>query len=83
MTNTIERIFGILKSRFTIFKSAPLFPFRTQAERVLACAKYHIFLRKECRYDEFLVEPNSEDSSTSSLPVIEKDEDILKLKSNK
>ena len=31
LRNTIERLFGILKSRFTIFKTAPLFPYNTQA----------------------------------------------------
>ncbi|CAL9007573.1 unnamed protein product [Prunus brigantina] len=31
LRNVIERIFGIFKSRFTIFKSAPPFPFKTQA----------------------------------------------------
>ncbi|CAL9028790.1 unnamed protein product [Prunus brigantina] len=41
LRNVIERIFGILKSRFTIFKSAPPFLFKTQAELVLACAALH------------------------------------------
>ncbi|KAG4980285.1 hypothetical protein JHK85_034243 [Glycine max] len=49
LRNVIERIFGIFKSRFTIFKSAPPFLFKTQAELVLACAALHNFLRKECR----------------------------------
>ena len=49
----IERIFGIFKSRFLIFKSAPPFSFKTQAELVLACAGLHNFLRKECRSDAF------------------------------
>ena len=49
----IERIFGIFKSWFLIFKSAPPFSFKTQAELVLACAGLHNFLRKECRSDAF------------------------------
>ncbi|CAL2234805.1 unnamed protein product [Prunus armeniaca] len=53
LRNVIERIFGIFKSQFTIFKSAPPFPFKTQAELVLACVALHNFLRKECRSDEF------------------------------
>ncbi|XP_074327416.1 uncharacterized protein LOC141665336 [Apium graveolens] len=53
LRNVIERIFGIFKSRFTIFKIAPPFPFQVQAELVLACAGLHNFLRKECRSDEF------------------------------
>lgn len=53
LRNVIERIFGIFKSRFLIFKSAPPFPFKTQAELVLACAGLHNFLRKHCRSDAF------------------------------
>ncbi|KAL5762226.1 hypothetical protein ACOSP7_018490 [Xanthoceras sorbifolium] len=64
LRNVIERIFGIFKSRFTIFKTAPLFPYKTQAELVLACAGLHNFLRKECRSDEFPVEPDNEASSS-------------------
>ncbi|KAL2512187.1 putative harbinger transposase-derived nuclease [Abeliophyllum distichum] len=79
LRNVIERIFGIFKSRFTIFKSAPPFPFRTQAELVLACAGLHNFLRKECRSDEFPVEPDNEASSPSSpsLAGFEEDEDVF------
>nr|GMC67906.1 protein ALP1-like [Ipomoea batatas] len=68
LRNVIERIFGIFKSRFTIFKSAPLFPYKTQAELVLACAGLHNFLRKECRSDEFPIELDSDDSP-SPLPM--------------
>nr|KYP67401.1 hypothetical protein KK1_013729 [Cajanus cajan] len=46
LRNMIERIFGIFKSRFTIFKSAPPFLFKTQVEFVLVCAALHNFLRK-------------------------------------
>ncbi|XP_019158190.1 PREDICTED: uncharacterized protein LOC109154905 [Ipomoea nil] len=68
LRNVIERIFGIFKSRFTIFKSAPPFPYKTQAELVLACAGLHNFLRKECRRDEFPIELN-DDESPSPLPT--------------
>ncbi|KAH6766750.1 nuclease HARBI1-like protein [Perilla frutescens var. hirtella] len=44
LRNVIERIFGVFKSRFTIFKTAPPFSFRTQAELVLVCAGLHNFL---------------------------------------
>ncbi|KAL1225898.1 Protein ALP1-like [Cardamine amara subsp. amara] len=53
LRNVVERIFGIFKSRFLIFKSAPPFPYETQAEIVLACAGLHNFLRKNCRSDIF------------------------------
>ncbi|KAI5326304.1 hypothetical protein L3X38_035378 [Prunus dulcis] len=68
LRNVIERIFGIFKSRFTIFKSAPPFPYRTQAELVLASAGLHNFLRRECRSDEFPIELENESSSSSPLP---------------
>ncbi|KAL5764061.1 hypothetical protein ACOSQ2_016655 [Xanthoceras sorbifolium] len=64
LRNIIERIFGIFKSRFTIFKTAPPFLYKMQAELVLACTGLHNFLRKECRSDEFPVEPNNEASSS-------------------
>ena len=73
LRNTIERIFGIFKSQFTIFKIAPPFPYDTQAELVLACAGLHNFLRKECRSDEFPEEQNNEGSSSSPIPVNEED----------
>ncbi|XP_024199020.1 uncharacterized protein LOC112202302 [Rosa chinensis] len=63
LRNVVERIFGVLKSRFTIFKTAPPFPFKKQAELVLACAGLHNFLRKECRSDLFPVEPEDEEDS--------------------
>ncbi|KAI9161661.1 hypothetical protein LWI28_019474 [Acer negundo] len=75
LRNMIERIFGILKSQFTIFKSAPPFPFKTQ-EEVLACVALHNFLRKECRSDEFPIEEEST-SSSSSLIVKEELEELV------
>ncbi|KAK9112022.1 hypothetical protein Scep_019541 [Stephania cephalantha] len=32
LRNVVERLFGIFKSRFTIFKMTPPFPFKIQAE---------------------------------------------------
>ena len=63
LRNVVERIFGVFKSRFTIFKVAPPFLFQTQAELVLACAGLHNFLRKECRSDEFPVESTDDQFS--------------------
>ncbi|ONI20255.1 hypothetical protein PRUPE_2G004900 [Prunus persica] len=76
-TSPSQRIFGIFKSRFTIFKSAPPFLYATQTEIVLACAGLHNFLRKECRSDEFPVELKDESSSSSSLPVNEWDPELV------
>ncbi|XP_073042010.1 uncharacterized protein [Primulina eburnea] len=71
LRNVIERIFGIFKSRFKIFKTAPPFPYTTQAELVLACAGLHNFLQKECRCDEFPVEPDNEVPQPSSEQIYE------------
>ncbi|XP_057790941.1 uncharacterized protein LOC131008056 [Salvia miltiorrhiza] len=73
LRNVIERIFGIFKSRFTIFKMAPPFSFQTQAELVLACAGLHNFLRKECHSDEFPIE----DEEENVAPDVENDVDNL------
>ncbi|KAH6833461.1 nuclease HARBI1-like protein, partial [Perilla frutescens var. hirtella] len=64
LRNVIERIFGIFKSRFTIFKIAPPFTFQTQAELVLVCAGLHNFLQKECRSDEFPAEYEGDQDSS-------------------
>jgi hypothetical protein len=71
LRNVIERIFGVFKSRFTIFKSAPPFPFKAQAELVLACTTLHNFLHKECCYDEFLVE-STDESPSSCYQIMKK-----------
>ncbi|KAG6536181.1 hypothetical protein ZIOFF_001230 [Zingiber officinale] len=66
LRNAIERIFGIFKSRFKIFKTAPPFPYTTQEELVLACARLHNFLRRKCHSDEFSIELDNEVPSSSS-----------------
>ncbi|KAH6822008.1 nuclease HARBI1-like protein [Perilla frutescens var. hirtella] len=73
LRNVIERIFGVFKSRFTTFKTAPPFPFQTQAELVLACAGFHNFLRKECRSDEFPAEYEGD----QDLPPLDTEEENL------
>ncbi|KAH6760558.1 nuclease HARBI1-like protein [Perilla frutescens var. frutescens] len=73
LRNVIERIFGVFKSRFTIFKTAHPFPFQTQAELVMACACLHNFLRKECRSDEFPAEYEGD----QDLPPLDTEEEKL------
>ncbi|KAH6828961.1 nuclease HARBI1-like protein [Perilla frutescens var. hirtella] len=73
LRNVIERIFGVFKSRFTIFKTASPFPFQTQAELVLACAGLHNFLWKECRSNEFSVEYEGD----QDLPPLDTKEENL------
>ena len=67
LRNVIERIFGIFKSRFLIFKCAPPFSFKTQAELVLACVALHNFLRKHCRSDEFPIEVPNQATSEENM----------------
>ncbi|XP_048629913.1 uncharacterized protein LOC125602115 [Brassica napus] len=76
LRNVIERIFGIFKSRFLIFKSAPPFPYKTQTEIVLACVGLHNFLRKFCRTYNFPEEKDSEDVEDVE-EVNNNDEEIL------
>ncbi|XP_073048988.1 uncharacterized protein [Primulina eburnea] len=73
LRNVIERLFGIFKSRFKLFKTAPPFKYTTQTEIVLACAALHNFFRKECRSDEFQVETEIEVPPFSSEQVYEDD----------
>ncbi|KAH6816017.1 nuclease HARBI1-like protein [Perilla frutescens var. frutescens] len=63
LRNVIERIFVVFKSQFTIFKTAPPFPFQTQPELVLACTGLHNFLQKECHSDEFPAEYEKDQDS--------------------
>lgn len=72
LRNVVERIFGIFKSRFLIFKSAPPFPYETQAEIVLACVGLHNFLRKFCRTDNF---PEENESAQEALEEINDNSD--------
>ncbi|XP_033131942.1 putative nuclease HARBI1 [Brassica rapa] len=76
LRNVIERIFGIFKSRFLIFKSAPPFPYKTQAELVLACVVLHNYLRKECRSDVFPEEVVVADDNESDVQEIGEDENM-------
>lgn len=67
LRNVIERIFGVFKSRFLIFKFAPPFSYKTQTEIVLACAALHNFLRKYCRSDEFPIEDDDVDNGEGNI----------------
>nr|KYP46689.1 Uncharacterized protein At2g29880 family [Cajanus cajan] len=64
LMNVIERIFDIFKLMFIIFKSTPIFLFKTQVELVLAYAILHNFLHKKYHFDEFSIEPVDEPSSS-------------------
>ncbi|KAG9446580.1 hypothetical protein H6P81_012708 [Aristolochia fimbriata] len=60
LRNVIERIFGILKSRFVILQTPPPFSYPVQVKIVLACCILHNYLRKECPSDEFTIEEQSQ-----------------------
>ncbi|XP_058079801.1 uncharacterized protein LOC131228000 [Magnolia sinica] len=45
LRNVIERIFGVLKARFSILKSAPPYNLNTQVKIVIACCMLHNFIR--------------------------------------
>ncbi|XP_039127555.1 protein ALP1-like [Dioscorea cayenensis subsp. rotundata] len=55
---SVERAFGSLKGRFKILSSRPFFPFKTQAELVLACCVLHNYIISGGE-DEFI--PSEED----------------------
>ncbi|KAL5580763.1 hypothetical protein UlMin_013205 [Ulmus minor] len=44
LRNTVERTFGIWKSRFRILRGVPHYPLRTQRDIIIACAVVHNFL---------------------------------------
>lgn len=73
LRNVIEIIFGIFKSRFSIFKSAPPFSFKTQIEIVLACAAIHNFLRKKCGSDEFSSDEEEEEANAEATNLNEEE----------
>ncbi|XP_077248236.1 nuclease HARBI1-like protein [Tasmannia lanceolata] len=64
LRKVIERIFGIFKSRFTIFKIQPPYPYKTQVKLVMACVALHNYLRRESSRDEF--KPNERVSEPES-----------------
>lgn len=52
LRNVIERMFGMLKARFSILKVAPPYPYRTQVKLVIACCILHNYIRLYDRKDE-------------------------------
>ncbi|KAK2640849.1 hypothetical protein Ddye_022612 [Dipteronia dyeriana] len=75
LRNVIKRIFGIFKSRFTFFKLAPPFSFKTQVEIAWTYIALNNFLCKECRYVEFPIE--GESASSLSPIVVEELEELV------
>jgi len=51
--NSIERIFGVVKRRFPILKTAPEYPFPSQVKLVLALTALHNFIKRHQPPREF------------------------------
>ncbi|XP_020251858.1 uncharacterized protein LOC109829144 isoform X2 [Asparagus officinalis] len=70
LRNCIERIFGIFKSRFTIFKSQPPgFPYETQKSMIWACIGLHNFLKMENSNDDFEVSDLPPEAPRNVAPI--------------
>ncbi|XP_026399966.1 protein ALP1-like [Papaver somniferum] len=59
--NVIERIFGLLKMRWTILRSPSWYPVNIHCRFIMACCLIHNLIRREMPMDEFLEEDNYED----------------------
>jgi len=51
--NSIERIFGLVKRRFPILKTAPEYPFPSQIKLVLASTALYNIMRRHQQPQEF------------------------------
>jgi hypothetical protein len=62
LRNCIERIFGVLKKRFPILKTAPEYQYHHQVKLVLALTALHNFIRRHAqgREDRFYREADIE-----------------------
>ncbi|XP_077215498.1 uncharacterized protein LOC143850067 [Tasmannia lanceolata] len=52
--NVIERTFGVLKKRFNIINTPPMYPFERQVDIVLACCCVHNHIRREMPNDTYI-----------------------------
>ena len=72
LRNAIERAFGVLKKKFTIFTSAPTFGIKTQKKIVLAACVVHNYLMLVDRDEELIAEvdrdlENQDDNETDCV----------------
>ncbi|XP_077247569.1 uncharacterized protein LOC143887354 [Tasmannia lanceolata] len=72
----IERSFGALKARFSILKSAPPYPFKTQVKIVLAACVLHNHIRKEKSNDRIFQLYEQETPPIVEDPIVEDCEDL-------
>ncbi|XP_077217887.1 uncharacterized protein LOC143852390 [Tasmannia lanceolata] len=69
--NVIERTFGVLKKRFNIINTPPMYPFERQVDIVLACCCVHNHIRREMPNDTYIPIVDNE----LGLTVAEEDEE--------
>ncbi|XP_026417590.1 protein ALP1-like [Papaver somniferum] len=59
--NVIERVFGLLKMRWAIFRGPSWYPVNIHCRFIMACCLIHNLIRREMPMDEFLPEDEYED----------------------
>ncbi|XP_077219645.1 uncharacterized protein LOC143853801 [Tasmannia lanceolata] len=70
--NVIERTFGVLKKRFGILNSAPMYSYDKQIDIVLACCCVHNHIRREMPDDAYIQDVDDE---LALLPPEEEEEE--------
>ncbi|XP_077251490.1 uncharacterized protein LOC143890692 [Tasmannia lanceolata] len=70
--NVIERTFGVLKKRFSILNSAPMYSYSKQIDIVLACCCVHNHIRREMPDDSYIQDVDDE---LASLVAEEEEEE--------
>ncbi|XP_077237296.1 uncharacterized protein LOC143878967 [Tasmannia lanceolata] len=70
--NVIERTFGVLKKRFGILNSAPMYSYDKQIDIVLACCCVHNHIRREMPDDAYIQDVEDE---LALLPPEEEEEE--------
>jgi hypothetical protein len=78
LRNAVERVFGVVKRRFRIFRDVSTFPPQTQARIILACCIMHNFIRRQSPEDDDLLLGAHQDLETAlrGLETIMEGEDI-------
>ncbi|XP_077228539.1 uncharacterized protein LOC143861505 [Tasmannia lanceolata] len=70
--NVIERTFGVLKKRFGILNSSPMYSYDKQIDIVLACCCVHNHIRREMPDDAYIQDVDDE---LALLPLEEEEEE--------
>ncbi|KAA0064821.1 retrotransposon protein [Cucumis melo var. makuwa] len=61
--NVIERVFGVLKGRWAIFRGKSYYPLQVQCRTILACVLLHNLIDKEMTYCEDVDDVDERDST--------------------